>query len=242
MKKTLVVCSGGLDSVTLAYQVAAERQLQGLLTFDYGQRHKKEIEFAALAAKRLGVAHRIVDIANLGALLSSSLTDSQQAVPEGHYAAENMAATVVPNRNAIMLTIAFGLADSSGADAVGIAVHGGDHFIYPDCRPAFIAAFAKMQALALGKTPAIELFAPYLHLSKGDIAKQSLLFKVPIHETWSCYQGGEQHCGRCGTCVERLEAVHFAGAADSTDYADRDFWRRAVAAAKPRAGQGDLHV
>lgn len=228
MKKTLVVCSGGLDSVTLAYQVAAECQLLGLLTFDYGQRHKKEIVFAALAASRLSVPHRVVDISHIGTLLSSSLTDESQKVPEGHYAADNMAATVVPNRNAIMLTMAFGLADSMGAEAVAIAIHGGDHFIYPDCRPEFIAAFAKMQTLALGKTPAIELFTPYLHISKGEIAKQSVKFNVPIHETWSCYNGGKHHCGRCGTCVERLEAVHQASANDTTEYADRNFWREAI--------------
>lgn len=227
-KKVLVVCSGGLDSVTLAYQVAKEHQLIGLLTFDYGQRHKKEIEFAALAAQRLGVAHRVLDIANIGALLASSLTDDRIAVPEGHYTADNMAATVVPNRNAIMLTIAFGLADNVGADAVGIAVHGGDHFIYPDCRPEFIAQFAKMQALALGKDPAIELFAPYLTISKGDIAKQSVRYHVPVHETWSCYNGEAQHCGRCGTCVERLEAIAYASAEDSTPYADQQFWQSAV--------------
>ncbi len=232
MKKTLVVCSGGLDSVTLAYQVAAERQLIGLLTFDYGQRHKKEIDFAVLAAKRLGVPHRVIDIAHIGALLSSSLTDNSLAVPEGHYSADNMATTVVPNRNAIMLTIAFGLADSIGAEAVGIAVHGGDHFIYPDCRPEFIAQFAKMQALALGKNPAIELYTPYLTITKGDIAKQSVQYRVPLHETWSCYQGGEQHCGRCGTCVERLEAIAYANAEDSSDYADREFWQSATAKAE----------
>ncbi len=232
MKKTLVVCSGGLDSVTLAYQVATEQHLIGLLTFDYGQRHKKEIEFAALAAKRLGVAHRVVDIANIGALLSSSLTDTAVEIPEGHYTAENMSSTVVPNRNAIMLTIAFGLADSIGAEAVAIAVHGGDHFIYPDCRPEFIAQFAKMQALALGKTPAIELYAPYLNISKGEIAKQSVKYNVPLHETWSCYQGGDNHCGRCGTCVERIEAIAYAGATDSSAYTDKAFWKTTTAGGK----------
>lgn len=229
-KKTLVVCSGGLDSVTLAYHVAATQQLMGLLTFDYGQRHKKEIEFAALAAKRLGVSQRVLDISSIGQLLTSSLTDNDIAVPEGHYAADNMSATVVPNRNAIMLTIAFGLADSMGADAVAIAVHGGDHFIYPDCRPAFIQAFAAMQALAIGKTPAIELYSPYLTVSKGDIAKQAVKYHVPIHETWSCYNGGDIHCGRCGTCVERLEAIAYANADDATPYADSEYWRNVTAA------------
>lgn len=234
LTKTLVVCSGGLDSVTLAYQVAAEHQLLGLLTFDYGQRHKTEIEFAALAAKRLGVTHRILDISPIGALLSSSLTDESIDVPEGHYAADNMSTTVVPNRNAIMLTIAFGLADSMGAEAVAIAVHGGDHFIYPDCRPEFIHAFANMQTLALGKTPSIALFAPYLMVSKGDIAKQAVKYHVPIHETWSCYNGDAdnsgRHCGRCGTCVERLEAIAYANAEDHSKYIDREFWRTALKA------------
>lgn len=224
-KKTLVVCSGGLDSVTLAYHVAAQQQLLGLLTFDYGQRHKKEIEFAALAAKRLNVGHQVVDISPIGKLLSSSLTDETIDVPEGHYAADNMATTVVPNRNAIMLTVAFGLADSMGAEAVAIAVHGGDHFIYPDCRPEFIQAFATMQSLALGKTPAIELYSPYLDISKGEIAKQSAKYHVPIHETWSCYNGGDVHCGRCGTCVERLQAVDYANAEDATVYADNTYWQ-----------------
>lgn len=227
-QKTLVVCSGGLDSVTLAYQVAAERQLAGLLSFNYNQRHQKEIQFAQLAAKRLGCSHQVIDISNIGALLSSSLTDTNISVPEGHYSHENMASTVVPNRNAIMLSIAFGLAQSMQANAVGIAVHGGDHFIYPDCRPEFIAAFAHMQTLSLGTDKPIELYAPYLHISKGDIAKQSVKFNVPIDETWSCYKGEEKHCGRCGTCVERLEAIHEAQATDATEYQDKQFWREAI--------------
>lgn len=235
MKKTVVVCSGGLDSVTLAYQVAATRQLMGLLTFDYGQRHKKEIDFAALAAKRLNCPHHVVDIAPIGALLASSLTDKRLSIPEGHYNAENMASTVVPNRNAMMLTIAFALADNVGAEAVAIAVHGGDHFIYPDCRPEFIHAFAKMQDLALGKTPTIELYAPYLPISKGEIAKQAIKYQVPVHETWSCYNGNALHCGRCATCVERLQAMDYAKAVDKTQYADPTFWQTV-------SSQEDSHV
>lgn len=225
MKKTLVVCSGGLDSVTLAYQIAAENKDLELLTFDYGQSHKKEIEFAALAARRLNVKHHVLDITNIGALLSSSLTDENAEIPEGHYTSENMSSTVVPNRNAIMLTIAFGLADSIGAEAVAIAVHSGDHFIYPDCRPEFIEQFRKMQRLALGKEPAIALRTPYLNISKGEIAQQAVKYNVPLHETWSCYKGGKIHCGRCGTCVERLEAIDYAKAEDQTLYADTQFWK-----------------
>jgi len=225
MQKTLVVCSGGLDSVTLAYQVKQEDMLIGLLTFDYGQRHKKEIEYAALAAQDLGVPHHILDIANIGAFLTSSLTNTNIDVPEGHYSAQNMSSTVVPNRNAIMLTIAFGLADTMGAQRVALAVHGGDHFIYPDCRPEFIAQFAKMETLALGKEPPIKLYTPYLYISKGEVAKQAVKYKVPLHKTWSCYKGGEIHCGRCGTCVERLEAIAYAQAPDLTPYADTEFWK-----------------
>ncbi|HBR99200.1 MAG TPA: 7-cyano-7-deazaguanine synthase QueC [Gammaproteobacteria bacterium] len=228
MKKTLVVCSGGLDSVTLAHHIAHEQSLLALLTFDYGQRHRKEIGYAAACAKRLSVPHHVVDIAPIGQALTSSLTGDSD-VPEGHYTAENMASTVVPNRNVIMLSIAFGLASSMGAEAVAIAVHGGDHFIYPDCRPDFIEAFARMQQLALAGVSDIALMAPFLHQSKADIARLGVTLQVPFEETWSCYQGDAVHCGRCGTCVERLEALHLAEARDTTPYADTQFWRQTVA-------------
>lgn len=228
MKKTLVVCSGGLDSVTLAHHIARDHQLIGLLTFDYGQRHKKEIEFAARCAQRFNTPHHIIDIANIGKALTSSLT-SDIDIPEGHYTAENMASTVVPNRNVIMLSIAFGLASSMGAEAIALAVHGGDHFIYPDCRPEFIEAFAAMQRLALDGMSDIELMSPYVHQSKAYIARIGEELRVPFEQTWSCYKGGEQHCGRCGTCVERLEALHLAQANDLTEYADTTFWQQAVA-------------
>lgn len=243
MNKTLVVCSGGLDSVTLAHHIAHQstqqqaqkqaQELMGLLTFNYGQRHRKEIDCAIACAQRLNVPHHLIDISTLGQSLQSALTSHDEAIPEGHYAADNMASTVVPNRNAIMLTIAFGFADSIGATQVAIAVHGGDHFIYPDCRPEFIEAFATMQQYALGKTPAITLFAPYLTINKGDIAAIAGELSVPIHETWSCYNGGDIHCGRCGTCVERLEAVHHAGITDQTTYADTTFWHQATQKTNP---------
>lgn len=226
-KKTLVVCSGGLDSVTLAHDIAHTHQLMGLLTFDYGQRHKKEIDFAAACAKRFNIPHHIIDIANIGSALTSSLT-SEMDVPEGHYTAENMASTVVPNRNVIMLSIAFGLASSMKAEAIALAVHGGDHFIYPDCRPEFIEAFAAMQKLALDGMGEIELLAPYVHQSKADIARIGAKLNVPFEKTWSCYKGEENHCGRCGTCVERLEALHLAQANDETVYVDTHFWQQAV--------------
>lgn len=224
----LVICSGGLDSVSLAHKVATEQKLNGLLSFDYGQRHKKELGFASICAKRLGVPHQIVDIRDVGRNLSGSALTDNVDVPDGHYAEDSMRITVVPNRNAIMLAIAFGVAAAQTADAVGTAVHGGDHFIYPDCRPAFIDAFQTMQNHALAGYADIRLYAPYVNMSKADIVSEGAKYGTPFEATWSCYKGGARHCGRCGTCVERREAFDLAGIADPTDYEDADFWLHAI--------------
>ena len=226
--KTLVVCSGGLDSITLAYKVAREAELAGLVSFDYGQRHKKELAFAAKAAEALGVSHQIIDISEAGKMLSGSALTDDVEVPEGHYAEETMKATVVPNRNAIMLTIAYGVAAAQGLEAVATAVHGGDHFIYPDCRPGFVKAFEAMQNHALEGMADIQLYTPYLEKTKADIAADAGALGVPIADTWSCYKGGEIHCGRCGTCVERIEALHLAGVEDPTEYEDTEFWQQTI--------------
>jgi len=228
--KTIVICSGGLDSVSLAHSVAAQGNLMGLVAFDYGQRHAKEVDSARACADRLGVWFQLVDLRAVGALLSGSALTDDVAVPDGHYAEETMRATVVPNRNAIMLTVAFGIASARGADAVATAVHGGDHFIYPDCRPGFIEAFDTMQAHALEGYGDIRLLAPFVHLPKSAIVTEGARHDTPFADTWSCYKGGAIHCGRCGTCVERREAFHLAGVDDPTLYADPDFWRAAIAA------------
>ena len=228
--KIAVVCSGGLDSVSLAQKVAAEDRLTRLISFDYGQRHRKELDYAARAGKRLGVPHQVIDMRGIGAaLVGSALTDAVD-VPDGHYAEDTMRITVVPNRNAIMLSIAFGIAAANEDDAVAAAVHGGDHFIYPDCRPAFTESFEAMQRAALDGYADIRLYTPFVHRSKADIVVEGARHGTPFAETWSCYKGGAQHCGRCGTCVERREAFHLAGVEDPTDYQDVDFWRHAVAA------------
>jgi len=224
---TLVVCSGGLDSVTLAYQVRAEAELGRLVSFDYGQRHKRELEFAARAAVDLGVRHVVVDLSDIARHLTGSALTDDIDVPEGHYEEANMRTTVVPNRNAIFLTVAFAMAAAGGATRVAAAVHAGDHFIYPDCRPEFIAAFQAMQDTSLEGIGQIDLFAPFVTWSKADIVSQGNALGVPFEQTWSCYQGGDRHCGRCGTCVERAEAFHKAGVADPTDYVDADYWRAA---------------
>ena len=226
--KVIVVCSGGLDSVSLAHKMAAEQELLGLVSFDYGQRHKKELLFAAACANRLGVKHYIIDMTDIGRNLTGSALTDDVAVPDGHYAEETMRITVVPNRNAIMLAIAFGVAVSNKADAVATAVHGGDHFIYPDCRPGFIEAFQMMQNLATEGYASVKLLAPYVHQPKSFIVTDGVKHHTPFVETWSCYKGGESHCGRCGTCVERREAFYLAGVDDPTDYEDKDFWREAI--------------
>jgi 7-cyano-7-deazaguanine synthase len=227
--KTIVICSGGLDSVSLAHMVARERQLTRLVSFDYGQRHRKELDFAARCADRLDVPHDIIDLRGIGAALTGSALTDDIEVPDGHYAEESMRITVVPNRNAIMLAVAFGVAAAQRDQAVATAVHGGDHFIYPDCRPAFTQAFEAMQKAALDGYADVELYTPFVHRTKADIVVEGARHGTPFVDTWSCYKGGEVHCGRCGTCVERREAFHLASVADPTPYADPAYWVAAIA-------------
>ena len=227
--KTLVICSGGLDSVSLAHIVADRGELTRLVSFDYGQRHRKELDFAAAAAARLDVPHHLIDMRPIGAALTGSALTDDIDVPDGHYAEETMRITVVPNRNAIMLSIGFGVAAANGDGAVATAVHGGDHFIYPDCRPGFTQAFDAMQRAALDGYADVRLSTPFVTRTKADIVTEGANVGTPFDQTWSCYKGGAVHCGRCGTCVERREAFHLAQVTDPTTYADPDFWKAAVA-------------
>jgi 7-cyano-7-deazaguanine synthase len=222
MSVVVTTLSGGLDSVTLAHElVAGGRDVIGL-SFDYGQRHAKEIESAKRCADRLAAEHHVVDLRSVGALLTgSALTDAAVPVPEGHYTDESMAATVVPNRNAIMLSVAVGVAVARGAEAVATAVHAGDHAIYPDCRPEFIEAIEHEARVANEGfiTDGFQVLAPFLHVAKDEIVRRGAALGVPFEETWSCYLGEALHCGRCGTCVERREAFELAGVHDPTRYA-----------------------
>jgi 7-cyano-7-deazaguanine synthase len=218
----ITLCSGGLDSSVLAYYLRELGFKQHLLSVDYGQRHRRELQSAAKIAEHLGVEHTVVDLTSLRVLLKgSALTSDDVAVPHGHYAAPNMAQTVVPNRNAILLSVAVGLAVAEGASLVSTAVHAGDHPIYPDCRPEFIEALngaVKTGTDGYG-LPDLHIEAPFVHKTKEDIAALAHLLSVPVGDTWSCYEGGDIHCGRCGTCVERREALHLAGVEDPTPYA-----------------------
>lgn len=281
--KGIAVVSGGLDSTAMIYHMLNDGHELDLVSFDYGQRHKKELQFAAATAKTLGLKHDIVDLSSITHLISNSaLTSYGQpasefkatdknglghtlatdiTVPDGHYAEETMKATVVPNRNMIMLSIAAGIAVNRSAEFVATAVHAGDHFIYPDCRPGFIEAVAAAVWVgnegfgAFNNYPDEAVMAPFMHYTKMEIAFRALELGVPLHMTWSCYKGGENHCGRCGTCVERLEAIHDAflywannqtgavfraprgqvpgqpnqgGLFDATVYDDNEFWRTAA--------------
>ncbi|MDP9380334.1 MAG: 7-cyano-7-deazaguanine synthase QueC [Chloroflexota bacterium] len=220
-RKAVAIVSGGMDSVTLAYLLCSEGYDLHLLSVDYGQRHRKELEYARSCAGRLGAIFHIADLSGVGKLLKGSALTDDIPVPHGHYAAENMAVTVVPNRNAIMLSVAYGVAVAEEAELVATGVHSGDHFVYPDCRPAFIAAFDAMQRLAVEGFghPELRLYAPFVNIGKHDITSIGARLGVPYQDTWSCYEGSELHCGRCGTCVERKEAFELASVPDPTVYA-----------------------
>ena len=204
-----------MDSVTLLYDYRDRIALA--ISFDYGSNHNaKEIPFARLHCERLGIRHLTIPLDFMGQYFRSSLLEGSEAIPEGHYADENMKSTVVPFRNGIMLAIATGIAESNDLPYVMMANHSGDHTIYPDCRPAFVEAFD--QAAQAGTYNGVRLLSPYCNLTKGQIAARGRELGIDYAETWSCYKGGDKHCGRCGTCIERREALAEAGLPDPTDY------------------------
>lgn len=214
-KDSLIIVSGGMDSITLLYD--RKDSIALALSFDYGSNHNsREIPYAQLHCQRLGIRHIVIPIDFMHQYFTSSLLEGAEAIPDGHYADENMKSTVVPFRNGIMLSVAIGIAESNGLKKVLIANHGGDHAIYPDCRPDFISAINK--AAMSGTYLNVEVDAPYTNISKTDIARRGLALGIDYSETWSCYKGGAVHCGTCGTCVERKEALHDAGIDDKTEY------------------------
>ncbi len=215
--KVVVLCSGGMDSVTALYWARSAHDVVAVASFDYGAKHNhRELPFAAEHAAKLGLRHEVIPLEFVNRLFASNLLKSGGEIPEGHYAAENMKQTVVPFRNAIMLSIACGVAESAGAEGLVIAAHGGDHAIYPDCREAFMQAMG--DALRLGTYAGIELLRPFITKTKGQIAAEGARLGVDFGRTWSCYKGGAVHCGQCGTCVERREAFMEAGLPDPTKY------------------------
>ena len=216
-KDSLIIVSGGLDSITLLHE--RKDTIALAVSFDYGSNHNaREIPFARLHCQRLGIRHVVIPLAFMQQYFKSSLLEGADAIPDGHYADSNMKSTVVPFRNGIMLSIAVGIAESNSLRRVLIANHGGDHAIYPDCRPEFITAIDA--AAKAGTYVDVAIEAPYTNISKTDIARRGKSLAIDYSETWSCYKGGQVHCGTCGTCVERKEALREAGIADPTVYLD----------------------
>lgn len=215
MKDCIIIVSGGMDSITMLHDF--KERIALAISFDYGSNHNaKEIPFAKLHCQRLGIKHITIPLAFMKEYFKSSLLSGADAIPEGHYADENMKSTVVPFRNGIMLAIAAGIAETNDISHIMIANHSGDHTIYPDCRENFISAMSA--ATHAGTYNGVTLFAPYTNITKSQIAKRGKELGIDYTETWSCYKGGEKHCGKCGTCVERKEALRDAGIEDKTEY------------------------
>jgi 7-cyano-7-deazaguanine synthase len=232
--KTITILSGGMDSTTLAYYVSKAFSVtnfghgyqdheieQHFLSFNYGQKHKKELAYAAMTAKELGCRHDVIDISSVTPFLKgSSLTDSV-TMPKGFYAEENMRLTVVPNRNAMMLSIAWAVAVGEQADYVLYGAHAGDHFIYEDCRPEFVEALSKAFRLGTHGQYPYKIVGPFLEMDKTAILKKGIELKVPYENTWTCYNGGDLACGVCGSCQERLESFALNGVEDPLPYVTR---------------------
>lgn len=204
-----------MDSVTMLHEYADCIALA--ITFDYGSNHgSNEIAMARLNCTRLNIPHLVLPLTDIFRHVHSSLLEGADAIPEGHYAEENMKSTVVPFRNGIMLAVACAIAEDKGLKHVMIANHGGDHTIYPDCRPAFIDAMSR--AMQAGTYAGVSVWAPYTCITKADIARHGKQLGLNYRDTWSCYKGGAKHCGKCGTCIERREALAEAGIDDPTEY------------------------
>ena len=215
MKDSVIILSGGMDSVTLLHY--KKERIALAVSFDYGSNHNaREIECAKSQCESLGIPHLIIPLSFMGKYFKSSLLEGGEAIPEGDYDVSNMKSTVVPFRNAIMLSVACGLAESRGLKHVMMANHGGDHAIYPDCRPEFVEAMSK--AMETGTYEHITLEASFTNMTKSEIARLGHELGIDYSMTYSCYKGGEIHCGKCGTCMERKDAFRLAGLNDPTIY------------------------
>jgi 7-cyano-7-deazaguanine synthase len=214
--KTMVVFSGGADSTTLLYYLREYGHQLTALTVNYQQRHVKEVECAIRICQGLNITYKTLDLSAVGRLLSGSQTDLSVSVPHGHYTADNMKDTVVPNRNMILLAVAAGVAISESCDAIAYGAHAGDHTIYPDCRPGFIRVMR--EAFLNCDWRPLQLLAPFQDWSKGQIIQEGLRLGVPYQHTWTCYEGKEYPCGLCGACTERKEAFREAGAKDPGEH------------------------
>lgn len=216
MSKIVAIVSGGMDSVTMLHDLYSQGHEIQVISFNYGQRHIKELKVAKENAKALGLKHTVVEMGFMSDLLSNSALTGDIDVPEGHYEDENMKLTVVPNRNMIMASIAIGYAVNLEYDTVALGVHSGDHAIYPDCRPKFIEILNEVARIA--NYQPIEVIAPYINMNKVNIVARGSEIGVDYSKTWTCYKGLDKACGRCGSCQERLEAFILNGLVDPLKY------------------------
>lgn len=218
-RRTVVIYSGGMDSYTVLHRALREGLDVRALSFDYGQRHARELEVAKRVCRELGVSHQRVDIRAIHGLIdNSALTDASRELPEGDYGEETLSATVVPNRNMILLALAIAKAVNVGAGRVDYGAHGGDHVLYPDCRPEFVEAMNAVAGIA--NFDAVEIHAPFLRATKAQILAEGLAMGLDYTDTWTCYRGEALACGRCGSCRERLAAFAANGISDPIAYAE----------------------
>lgn len=215
-EKAVVVYSGGMDSFTVLNTAVQSGLEVYALSFNYGQKHSKELKVAALVCQELNIPHKVVDITAINSLMDNSSLTGDAEIPEGHYEDENMKSTVVPNRNMVLLSMAIAYAVSLEAGKVYYGAHSGDHHIYPDCRPEFVEAMNAVSKIA--NYQSVEIVTPFLHISKGEILKAGLNMQLDYEKTWTCYNGREKSCGKCGACHERLEAFTEQGKTDPLDY------------------------
>jgi 7-cyano-7-deazaguanine synthase len=213
----VVVYSGGMDSYTVLHRAISDGYAVAPVTFNYGQRHVREIDSAAAVCAELGIGHKVVDVSSINSLIQGSALTSDIDVPEGHYESESMKATVVPNRNMILLSLAVGYAVSLDARKVYYGAHAGDHAIYPDCRPEFVDRMNDVSAIA--NYEPVEIVTPYINVDKSDILRDGLAMGLDYGNTWTCYNGRDLACGKCGACVERLESFAANGIPDPISYA-----------------------
>lgn len=214
--KAIVVYSGGMDSFTVLNKAIQDGLEVHAISFNYGQKHSKELEVAASVCKELCISHKVVDITAINSLMANSSLTGDTEIPEGHYEDENMKSTVVPNRNMVLLSMAIAYAVSLEASKVYYGAHSGDHHIYPDCRPEFVEAMNAVSKIA--NYQSVEIVTPFLHSSKGEILKAGLDMQLDYGKTWTCYNGREKSCGKCGACYERLEAFAEQNTTDPLEY------------------------
>ncbi len=208
--KAIVLLSGGLDSATTAAIAIAEGYETIALSFRYGQRHERELQAAAKLVKALGIKEHFILDANLSQWGGSSLTDESMNLPQDGVKPGLIPSTYVPGRNTVFIAIALSLAEAKGAEAIYLGINAVDYSGYPDCRPEYLEAYQQLANLSSkvgveGKAP--QLVAPLVRDSKLDIVRRALSLGVPIEDTWSCYQGGEEPCGLCDSCRLRDRAL-----------------------------------